>query len=154
MSSRLSRELELEEEFQELPGLLQQGGRFISSHLKTVLARPEMLQGVAKKLSQYVMGGRSGTEEAPSDANSKPTVTGAPQQCHLSITACQVEMIRDAGFEGAEHRMVTPDGYILTVHRLHLPLNPPGPVVFLQHGLFSSSADWVIADRTRAFGKL
>ena len=66
----------------------------------------------------------------------------------------QVEMIRDAGFEGREHNVVTPDGYILTVHRLHTEHAKPGPVVFLQHGLFSSSADWVIGDRTKAFGNL
>ena len=69
----------------------------------------------------------------------------------------QVEMIRDAGFEGREHKVVTPDGYILTVHRLHrlhTEHSNPGPVVFLQHGLFSSSADWVIGHRSKAFGEL
>ena len=68
-----------------------------------------------------------------------------------------MEMIRDAGFEGREHKVVTPDGYILKVHRLHrlhTEHSKPGPVVFLQHGLFSSSADWVIGDRTKAFGNL
>ena len=136
MSSRLSRELQLEEEFEELPGLLQQGGRLISSHLQSVLARPEVLQGVAERLSQYVTGEPSRSFLA-NDNNSKPTVT----------------MIREAGLEGSEHRVVTPDGYILTVHRLHRPLTLAGPVVFLQHGLFSSSADWVIGDRSKAFGK-
>ena len=63
-------------------------------------------------------------------------------------------MILDAGFEGREHRVVTPDGYILSIHRLQTQHSQPGPVVFLQHGLFSSSADWVIGHRTKAFGKL
>ena len=32
-------------------------------------------------------------------------------------------MIHDAGFLGSEHRVVTPDGYILTMHRILSP-NP------------------------------
>ena len=35
----------------------------------------------------------------------------------------QLEMIHDAGFLGSEHRVVTPDGYILTMHRIVSP-NP------------------------------
>ena len=65
----------------------------------------------------------------------------------------QVELILAAGFAGREHRVATPDGYILSLHRLHTEHSQQGPVVFLQHGLFSSSADWVIGDRTKAFGK-
>ena len=68
-----------------------------------------------------------------------------------------MELILDAGFLGREHRVVTPDGYILSLHRLHTDHGdhgPPGPVVFLQHGLFSSSADWVIGHRSKAFGEL
>ena len=77
MSARLSRQLQLEtelKELQELPGLLQQGGLLLSSHLQTLLARPEMLQGVAEKLSHVVMGGRTGQNFQPTDNNSKPTV--------------------------------------------------------------------------------
>ena len=79
MSARLSRKLKVEtelQELQELPGLLQQGGLLLSSHLQSLLARPEMLQGVAQRLSHVVMG-RTGTGEnfAPSDNNSKPTVS-------------------------------------------------------------------------------
>ena len=77
MSARLSRQLQLEtelQELQELPGLLQQGGLLLSSHLQTLLARPEMLQGVAEKFSHVVMG-RSGENLQPTDNNSKPTVS-------------------------------------------------------------------------------
>ena len=123
MSSRLSRELQLEEELEVLPSLLEQGGRMLTSHIQSVLARPEVLQGVAERLWR----GRSGDSDVRSDANSKPVLT----------------MILEAGFAGTEHRVVTPDGYILTLHRLHTQTTQPGPVVFLQHGLFSSSADWV-----------
>ena len=64
-------------------------------------------------------------------------------------------MINDAGFFGEDHQVITSDGYILTMHRI-INLNrgsPYGkPVVFLQHGLLSSSADWIIGDRKKAFG--
>ena len=64
-------------------------------------------------------------------------------------------MITDAGFHSEEHQVVTYDGYILTIHRILNPDlgSPHGkPVVFLQHGLLSSSADWIIGDRKKAFG--
>ena len=74
MSARLSRKLMVETELQQLPNLLQQGGLLLSSHIQTLMARPEMLQGVAEKLSHVVMGGRSGENFTPTDNNSKPTV--------------------------------------------------------------------------------
>lgn len=44
------------------------------------------------------------------------------------------------------HQVVTGDGYILSLHRI--PVYSQGshkrPPVFLQHGLLSSSADWVV----------
>lgn len=48
--------------------------------------------------------------------------------------------------------MVTEDGYILTVHRIPSYAAQPH-VVFLQHGLMSSSADWVLTgpDHALAF---
>ena len=65
-------------------------------------------------------------------------------------------MIQEAGFYGEEHKVVTPDGYILSVHRVTSPehVNTPGrQVVFLQHGILCSSAVWLIGDRTKAFGE-
>ena len=55
-------------------------------------------------------------------------------------------MVAAAGYPVESHDVVTEDGYILTLHRL--PQHRPGvesEVVFLQHGLMSSSADWVLA---------
>ena len=55
-------------------------------------------------------------------------------------------MVAEAGYPVESHDVVTEDGYILTLHRL--PQHRPGvesEVVFLQHGLMSSSADWVLA---------
>lgn len=57
------------------------------------------------------------------------------------------EIIRSRGFLAEEYDVVTNDGYILTVHRIVNPLVVAGsklkPVI-LQHGLMSSSVDWVI----------
>lgn len=59
------------------------------------------------------------------------------------------EIIRSRGFEAEEHDVVTRDGYILTVQRIVNPLVKPQdrkrlyPVI-MQHGLMSSSVDWVI----------
>ena len=66
--------------------------------------------------------------------------------------------MREAGLAGEEHHVVTPDGYILALHRVtrpgpHTPPTARRKVVFLQHGLFCSSAVWVIGDRAKAFGK-
>ena len=50
--------------------------------------------------------------------------------------------------------MQTPDRYILALHRIiHKDLAPGRPVVFLQHGILCSSADWVMGHRDKAFGR-
>ena len=92
MSARLSRKLKLEAELQELPGLLQQGGLLLSSHLQSLLARPEMLQGVAEKLSHAVMG-RSGQNLPPTDNNSKPTVSIFLLQMALMVVMMAVMVV-------------------------------------------------------------
>lgn len=59
------------------------------------------------------------------------------------------EIIRSRGFHAEEYNVVTKDGYILTIQRIVNPLIKPDyrskmkPVI-LQHGLMSSSVDWVI----------
>lgn len=59
------------------------------------------------------------------------------------------QIIRSRGFEAEEYDVVTRDGYILTIQRIINPLVKPEarrslkPVI-LQHGLMSSSVDWVI----------
>ena len=70
----------------------------------------------------------------------------------------QLDLVREAGLAGEEHHVVTPDGYILALHRVtrpgpHTPPTVRRKVVFLQHGLFCSSAVWVIGDRAKAFGE-
>lgn len=54
------------------------------------------------------------------------------------------------------HRVVTPDGYILEMHRL-LGRNPTSnnkqkPVVLLMHGLLASSAVWVLSGPEKSLG--
>jgi len=51
-------------------------------------------------------------------------------------------MIKRRGYKAETHYVTTKDGYVLEMHRI--PSDPPrGEPVFLQHGILSSSADWV-----------
>ncbi|CAB3373679.1 Hypothetical predicted protein [Cloeon dipterum] len=54
-------------------------------------------------------------------------------------------MIARAGYPAESHIVPTEDGYLLTVHRIPPHKNGPGHKhpVLLQHGLVSSSADWL-----------
>ncbi|RZB40755.1 Abhydro lipase domain containing protein, partial [Asbolus verrucosus] len=61
------------------------------------------------------------------------------------------ELIAKYGYPVEEHHVVTPDGYILTLHRIPHGKNSntvSDKVVFLQHGLLCSSADWVLTGVT------
>jgi len=63
-------------------------------------------------------------------------------------------MIVEAGYNVETHQIVTNDGYILSLHRIpNYEASSQPPAVFLQHGLMSSSADWVISgpDHALAF---
>ena len=61
------------------------------------------------------------------------------------------------GYPVELHYIETTDGYILEAQRIPYGINsapaPNKPVVFLQHGLLSSSADWVIGHTESALGK-
>lgn len=56
---------------------------------------------------------------------------------------------RSKGYPCEEHDVTTPDGYILTIHRLP---NPKRPVVFLQHGLLDASSSFVINFKNQSLG--
>ncbi|KAL7645419.1 UNVERIFIED_CONTAM: hypothetical protein RMT77_003805 [Armadillidium vulgare] len=60
------------------------------------------------------------------------------------------EIIQSFGYPAEVHHVTTEDGYILELHRIPYGVDGPSeevrPVAFLQHGLLSSSSDW-IADR-------
>ncbi|KAJ8673199.1 hypothetical protein QAD02_004461 [Eretmocerus hayati] len=57
------------------------------------------------------------------------------------------QIINRVGYPSEQHIVSTEDGYYLTVHRI--PGKPGSMPVFLQHGMFSSSFDWVVAGRDR-----
>jgi lysosomal acid lipase/cholesteryl ester hydrolase len=67
-------------------------------------------------------------------------------------------LIRSQGYEAETHWVTTEDGYILAIHRIPHGKDDKGkenrPVVFLQHGLMCSSADWVVADPSKGLGFL
>ena len=63
--------------------------------------------------------------------------------------AFQPDIIRFNGYPAETHQITTEDGFILEIHRIphnkgELPTNEEKPVIFLQHGLLCSSADWVV----------
>lgn len=53
-------------------------------------------------------------------------------------------LIKNAGYKGESHEVKTKDGYFLTVHRIppNRSVEPRG-TVFLMHGLFRNSADYI-----------
>ncbi|KAK7080101.1 hypothetical protein SK128_020556 [Halocaridina rubra] len=69
-------------------------------------------------------------------------------------------LIAKYGYPFEIHHVTTDDGYILTLHRIphgREPSNPangndvtPPSPVFMQHGLLSSSACWILAPREKA----
>ncbi|GMT12080.1 hypothetical protein PFISCL1PPCAC_3377, partial [Pristionchus fissidentatus] len=64
---------------------------------------------------------------------------------HLVSDADMIlQIIQFHGYPAEEHHTTTQDGYILTMHRIpHGSFPTPRRVVLLQHGLFSSSFDFV-----------
>lgn len=64
-----------------------------------------------------------------------------------------LELIRESGYSGEVHQVETEDGYWLKVHRI-TPTNGTQSKqsfskhpVFLMHGLFAASADYVVTGR-------
>ncbi|XGW14067.1 hypothetical protein V3C99_000399 [Haemonchus contortus] len=77
------------------------------------------------------------------------------QTCCHQLAFCEEhkktvpEIIRHWGYPVEIHHTITEDGYILELHRIPYGKNKSEstterPVVFLQHGLECSSADWVM----------
>lgn len=61
-------------------------------------------------------------------------------------------MIRRAGYPAEAHVVTTDDDYLLTLHRIPSYYN--SPPVLLQHGLLTTSADWVFLGRGKALGTI
>jgi len=66
------------------------------------------------------------------------------------------KILLSEGYPAEIHYVTTADGYILTMHRIPYGKQNTDaenrPVVFLQHGLLCSSADWVVATPTKGLG--
>ena len=65
--------------------------------------------------------------------------------CFYNIT----QMIQSKGYPWEEHKVITPDGYILGLYRIPRgrnapPTATPGRPVLLQHGLLDSATTWVM----------
>ena len=63
------------------------------------------------------------------------------------LLSFQSQMIKFFGYPVEEHHVTTQDGYILSLQRIpkgKKGVPPNGGVVFMQHGLVSSSADYVM----------
>jgi hypothetical protein len=75
------------------------------------------------------------------------------------ILLFQPVMVAREGYPIETHTVVTEDCYILQMHRIpfgkkspHVKGEEPRPVVYLQHGLLCSSADWVMGAPEKSLG--
>jgi lysosomal acid lipase/cholesteryl ester hydrolase len=72
----------------------------------------------------------------------------------------QTELIKKYGFPVESHNVFTEDDYVLTLHRIPFGNNASvnngtkkRRVVFLHHGLCSSSVDWIMQPPHKALRK-
>ena len=70
----------------------------------------------------------------------------------------QPQLIRQAGYPAETHYVTTQDGYILAMHRIPHGITNGDPeinrpVIFVQHGLLCSSADWVMPTPSKGLGR-
>ena len=62
------------------------------------------------------------------------------------------------GYIVETHKVVTDDGYVLNMHRIprgresNSSNDENRPVAYIQHGLTSSSADWLVSGPDKALG--
>jgi pimeloyl-ACP methyl ester carboxylesterase len=74
----------------------------------------------------------------------QPQAPTPDPDCFYNIT----QMIASKGYPFEEHKVITPDGYILGVYRIPHGRNTlsatPGRPVLLQHGLLDSGTTWVM----------
>merc|ERR1719430_1633951 len=59
------------------------------------------------------------------------------------------DLIRYWGYQVEEHYVTTEDGYILGLHRIPAS-SDSAPVVYLQHGLTSSSSSWTFGPPSKS----
>jgi lysosomal acid lipase/cholesteryl ester hydrolase len=63
-------------------------------------------------------------------------------------------LIESNGYPVETHQITNSDGYILTIHRIPKGITGKsnGKVAYLQHGILSSSADWVVQGPGKSLG--
>ncbi|RZC34794.1 lipase 3 [Asbolus verrucosus] len=80
-----------------------------------------------------------------------PSFRSDSEDAKLSVP----EIVTKYGYPCEEYNVTTPDGYILTLHRIPHGKNQNSvsqKVAYLQHGLLSSSADWIISGPSKSLG--
>ncbi|KAJ8985387.1 hypothetical protein NQ317_007544 [Molorchus minor] len=87
-------------------------------------------------------------------ANLRSAIAEASKVKCFHFILLQVDMIRHEGYPVENHYVVTPDDYILNMHRIPKGRNGEsnGKVVYLQHGILASSSDWIIAGSGMSLG--
>ena len=63
----------------------------------------------------------------------------------------KIELIQNRGYPAERHLVTTDDGYVLELHRIPNAGRRP---VLLQHGVFESSAQWLISPSYRSLAFL
>lgn len=70
----------------------------------------------------------------------------------------QIELITKYGYPVEQHTIETEDGYLIETHRIPHGKNNAGetnkPVVFVMHGILSSSVDWINMGPEKGLGYL
>lgn len=68
----------------------------------------------------------------------------------------QVALVNQFGYPAEEHLVTTIDGYKLRLHRIpgspSMPKAKGKPVVYFQHGIFSSSDTWILRGPNKDLG--
>lgn len=119
----------------------------VETHIENVAVDEGTRKSIGDKEIINSVKKRTVTENKPVQNLLFSTITNSSNHNYAKPTD---QMIAEAGYPVETHTVVTPDGYILRIHRI-----PHGkssnksrtgslPLVFLQHGLLSSSADWVV----------
>jgi len=84
--------------------------------------------------------------------------TSPVERVHPDVGKNVLEIITGNGYPVEQHSVTTDDGYIIELHRIPHGINnagePDKPVVFVMHGLMSSSADWTNSGVNRSLAYL
>lgn len=65
----------------------------------------------------------------------------------------QPDILEKEGYHTEVHFVNTSDGYILPLHRILSKSDGSKPPVFLMHGLFESSTQWIIMGVNHSLGE-